>query len=344
MTAQVQNPLTLSSITNARTIWIVGIFLFMMIVIGGLDQPVFAENKIIIIPNGAANPNFDTPATEWFSPSVVTIQSGDTITWINKDKEIHNITSGNGITRLQFVTTRSVGAPDGLFSSNPFKPGQSWSHTFTKPGIYHYFCSIHPWMNGAIVVSQQIPTTATDASGQHITQWPIVEKTLDGLYEVDLSWEPHVILTNEKITVVYQIYDGITGRIIESGVPYTIAVMHNGKELFRTDGATQIGGDYKYLVFKDPGLATFRLLNIGGGKSLAEFSTLVYQNPNATDVQVPIIQPARNIVFGQELAIILVAPPIAIVLVTILSSKGILLKKSRGEKAPSNPGGKRSPI
>lgn len=304
----------------------------------------FAENRTVVIPNGAANPNFDTPTTEWFSPSVITVQTGDTITWTNKDNEVHNITSGKGITRLQFVTSSDVGTPDGLFASGPFKPGQSWSYTFTKPGIYHYFCSIHPWMNGAVVVSQQAPTLPTDAGGQPITKWPIEEKTLDGQYEVDLSWEPHVILTDKKITLVYQIYNGITGRIIESGVPYTIAIVQNGQELFRTEGATQIGGDYKYFVFKEPGLATFRFQNVGGGNSFVEFSTLVYQNPNATNSQIPIIQPARNIVFGQELVIILVGPPIVIALVTLLSAKGILRRGHAKEKSGIDHGEKRSPV
>lgn len=339
-----ESHLIFSLCTNNKTIWIISIVLFLIVVIGEYNQPAFAENKTVVIPNGAANPNFDTPTTEWFSPSVVTVQAGDTITWINKDKEIHNITSGKGITRIQFATTSNVGTPDGSFASGSFKPGQSWSYTFTKPGIYHYFCSIHPWMNGAIVVNQQVPTVATDASGQPITKWPVVEKTLDGQYEADLSWEPHVILTNEKITLVYQFYNGITGRIIESSVPYKLSIIQNGKELFRTDGATQIGGDYKYFVFKEPGSAAFRFQNIGGGSSFVEFSTLIYQNPNATSTQVPVIQPARNIVFGQELAIILVVPPIAIILATILSAKGILPWGRRKEKAPSNYDEKRSPV
>lgn len=311
---------------------------------GWLGHPAAAENRTVTIPEGAANPNFDTPTTEWFSPSVVTVHAGDTITWVNKDKEIHNITSGKGISRLQFVTTSNVGTPDGLFSSGPFKPGESWSHTFTKPGIYHYFCSIHPWMNGAVVVNEQIPTVPTDATGQPIAKWPVEQTTLDGLYEVDLAWEPHVILTGEKITLVYQIYNGVTGRIIESGVPYTLIIIQNGNVLFRTNGGTQIGGDYKFFAFSDPGMATFRFQNIGGGNSFSDFSTLVYQNPNGTNTQVPIIQPARNIVFGQELAIALVAPAVGAMLITFLSAKG-LLRLGRKKKADRAGGAeRRSPV
>ena len=297
---------------------------------GELNQPAYAENRTVVIPFGAANPNFDTPTIEWFSPSVITVHAGDTVTWVNKDKEIHNITSGEGISRVQFATSNSVGTPDGLFQSGSFKPGQSWSYTFTKPGIYHYYCSIHPWMNGAVVVNTQIPSVPTDASGQPITKWPVVEKSLDGLYEADLSWVPHIILTNEKVTLVYQFYNGITGRLIESGVPYQLDIIQNGKQLLRIDGSTQIGGDYKYFAFNESGAVTFRFQNIGGGNSFVDFTSMVYQNPNATHEKIPIIQPARNIAMGQEFALIFVLPSVVIVFVTVIWSKyGDRLRKKK---------------
>ncbi len=318
---------------------IIATFLFVVT----YNQPAFAENMTVTIPFGAANPNFDTPTVEWFSPSVVTVRAGDTITWVNKDKEIHNITSGNGINRIEFATTNRVGTPDGLFQSGSFKPGQSWSYTFTTPGIYHYFCSIHPWMNGAVVVNQQVPTVATDASGQAITKWPVVEKTLDGQYEADLSWEPHVILTNEKVTMVFQFYNGITGRMIEGGVPYKLAIVQNGKELFRTDGHTQIGGDFKYFVFDKPGTVTFRFQNVGDGNSFVDFTTMVYQNPNETNANTPVIQPARNVALGQEFTLLFIGPPIVLVVVMILWAKGVF-SGLRNTSKMSHTEKKRSPL
>ncbi|MDE1829244.1 MAG: hypothetical protein KGI25_02865, partial [Thaumarchaeota archaeon] len=193
--------------------------------------------------------------------------------------------------------------------------------TFAKAGIYHYFCSIHPWMNGAVVVSEQVPKVPTDASGKPIAKWPVEEITLDKLYEADLSWEPHVILTGEKITLVYQFYDGATGRLIESGVPYELVIIQNGNEVFRTDGNTQIGGDYKFFSFDKPGAVTFRFQNIGGGNSFAEFSSIVYQNPNATNSNIPIIQPARNIALGQEFALIFVLPSVIVIVFIALWTK-----------------------
>ncbi|MGI0088172.1 MAG: cupredoxin domain-containing protein [Nitrosotalea sp.] len=311
-----------------KTILIISVFFVTILFVIGSNQAAFAENKTVTIPLGAANPNFDTPAIEWFSPSVITVNAGDTVTWVNNDKEIHNITSGNGITRAEFVTTSHVGTPDGLFQSGSFSPGQSWSHTFTKSGIFHYFCSIHPWMNGVVVVSKQIPNTPTDSTGKPITKWPIKAYTQDQQYEEDLTWEPHVILTGEKITFVFQFYGGSDYYKLMPRMPYEFVIMENGKELYRASGQTQIGGDYMSFVFKEPGTATFMFDNIGGEGISTEYSSIVYQNPNQTNANIPVVQPARNIGLGQELAIILVAPPIVIFLVVILSLKGVFSKKS----------------
>lgn len=323
--------------------WINFIIMLAIVFVSLSVHSVSAENMTITIPFGAGNPNFDTPTQEWFLPSVMTIHSGDTITWINNDTEIHNIVSGKGITRFQFVTTNNLGKSDGLFSSDSVKPGKSWSYTFSNPGTYHYFCSIHPWMNGAIVVNQQIPQDPTDGAGNPITTWPVVEYTLDRQYEVDFSWEPHVILTDEKTTFIFQFYDS-AGRAILRSIPYDFAIVQNGNEIFRTSShTTSIGGDYKSFVFKNPGTATFMLESIDGKEFSTEYSTPVYQNPNETSANIPIIEPARNLALGQEFAFIFVAPPIAIVVVMMLWWSGIFSRMHKKEKV-LQPKAKRSAV
>jgi P-type Cu+ transporter len=70
-----------------------------------------------------------------------TIKAGTTITFINDDNDhAHNIVSG----------TRA--APTQAFFSGLLEPGQRWQYTFTTPGVYPYFCSIHPGMDGVIIV------------------------------------------------------------------------------------------------------------------------------------------------------------------------------------------------
>jgi plastocyanin len=70
-----------------------------------------------------------------FGPPDLTVAAGTTVTWTNEDGEVHRVNDDhNG------------------FSSAALDTNDSYSHTFTTPGIYHYFCSIHPYMVGKIVV------------------------------------------------------------------------------------------------------------------------------------------------------------------------------------------------
>jgi plastocyanin len=65
----------------------------------------------------------------------VVIGVNSTVTWVNSDDVPHTVT-----------------ANDGSFNSGNLDAGQSWSHTFTTPGTYAYYCAYHPWMKGTIIV------------------------------------------------------------------------------------------------------------------------------------------------------------------------------------------------
>lgn len=75
-------------------------------------------------------------STKAYSPSVIKISAGTTVTWTNDDQVIHTVTDlGNE------------------FDSGFIQPDDTWEHTFDAKGNYYYFCSIHPWMTGAVIVS-----------------------------------------------------------------------------------------------------------------------------------------------------------------------------------------------
>ncbi|MDE1844776.1 MAG: hypothetical protein KGI10_05535 [Thaumarchaeota archaeon] len=280
----------------------------------------FGENKTITIPLGASNPHFETEAKFWYLPPVVTINNGDTVTWINSDNEIHTVTSGKGVDRGQFAQGKMNGTSDGYFDSGPFKPKDSWSFTFDKPGTFYYFCTIHPWMNGAVVVSNAIPDFATDAQGNKIEKFPVIQYSQGREIEADLTWEPHVILTGEKITFIFQFYDPQNSKIL-SPIEYHYSIVQNGTELFSADGATQFSGDYKYFIFKNPGPVEIKLEKIGGTDLSVVYSTIVFQNPSEVKTDIPIIQPARNIFLSQELQTVFIGPPIALLVFIVIWAK-----------------------
>lgn len=89
-----------------------------------------------------------------FSPATITIHVGDSITWTNVGKQPHSATANNG-----------------SFNTGILQPGQSASHTFTTPGTYTYYCLVHPWMHGTVVVlaAATTPSTTTHTSSTSTT-------------------------------------------------------------------------------------------------------------------------------------------------------------------------------
>jgi YVTN family beta-propeller protein len=70
-----------------------------------------------------------------FAPGDVLVGPGSTVTWSNDDGSPH---------ALAFA--------DGRSPSDLLLPGQQHSRAFDQPGVYGYVCSVHPYMNGRVVV------------------------------------------------------------------------------------------------------------------------------------------------------------------------------------------------
>jgi len=72
-----------------------------------------------------------------FSPGTLTVPLGTTVTWTNRDNEVHTVTADD--------------APP-TFKSAGLDTDDSFSFTFNKAGTYPYHCALHPHMTGKIVV------------------------------------------------------------------------------------------------------------------------------------------------------------------------------------------------
>jgi plastocyanin len=72
-----------------------------------------------------------------FAPQVLTVAPGTRVTWVNKDDVPHTATSAQ---------------KPRLFNSGPVDTDEHYSHVFTTPGTYTYFCAVHPKMTATIIV------------------------------------------------------------------------------------------------------------------------------------------------------------------------------------------------
>jgi len=98
----------------------------------------FAEDVTVTNAPGSATPGCEPNC---FVPSTVTIEAGDTVTWDNTDTAAHTATGGT-----------PTDGPSGVFDSSLIMSGGSYSHTFDTAGTYVYFCMVHPWMEGTVIV------------------------------------------------------------------------------------------------------------------------------------------------------------------------------------------------
>jgi len=85
----------------------------------------------------AAGPNQIVIKNFAFGPAVLTVPRGTTVTWINEDGDAHTV---------------SAAGDKPLFKSPPLDTGDRYAFTFKDPGTYTYFCTVHPFMKGTVVV------------------------------------------------------------------------------------------------------------------------------------------------------------------------------------------------
>lgn len=87
------------------------------------------KNKISMLPQ--------VPADRSFSPNVINVTTGDTVTWTNNDVIPHTVMSGTG------PSDPNKGKEFDSGLSTPLTPGKTFSHKFTKAGDFPYFCQLH---------------------------------------------------------------------------------------------------------------------------------------------------------------------------------------------------------
>lgn len=106
-----------------------------------MEKRMMALTHSVSMVMGSGAPGCEVK-NECYIPSLIEINEGDTVIWSNDDSAAHTVTSG----------TPSDG-PDGMFDSSLVMAGNTFEFTFEDKGEYDYFCIVHPWMTGKVVVS-----------------------------------------------------------------------------------------------------------------------------------------------------------------------------------------------
>ena len=107
-------------------------------------------------------------------------------------------------------------------------------------------------------------------------QFPLRTLTLSEEYQVDLSWDPKVIIPGENVKFIYTFRDTTDlGPIRNSD--YTMTILQDGKTIFSEDRFAKIGADFTDFIFSEEqtGLTVVRFSNISGSGQQTEFAFVV---------------------------------------------------------------------
>ncbi len=121
------------------------ILVIITITLQSSDSEIKTEESEIIIEADVIMPiKVSRPGCEetnsCYLPSIITIKQGQQVTWSNEDVAFHTVTSG------------LYDEPSDLFDSGHLDPEQKFIVSFDERGTFDYFCTLHPWMAGKVIV------------------------------------------------------------------------------------------------------------------------------------------------------------------------------------------------
>ncbi len=118
-------------------------------IICGTSAPLSPPPAYVTIFNGGTC--LPTNMNCRFVPSFISVNQGATVTWIN-----------NGTANYHTVTSNSTLNPSlPSFDSGTIGPGGSFSYTFSTSGSYYYYCRLHPWLKGQVIVPRAVAMIIT---------------------------------------------------------------------------------------------------------------------------------------------------------------------------------------
>jgi len=155
--------------------------------IGATTPAAFAEVTITPDP-GSGEPTDDCIDVEYgcYTPGTATIDVGEKIIFSNTDSAAHTFTSGA-------VTDDIVGL---VFGDKMMMSGDSFEWTPDTAGEFPYFCMIHPWMDGLIIVQE---AAAEEVMEETMEEETMMEEETEVMEEETMMEEETEVMEEETM-------------------------------------------------------------------------------------------------------------------------------------------------
>jgi predicted secreted protein with PEFG-CTERM motif len=251
----------------------------------------FADHHMQTVTNapGSSVPGCEETADGCFIPSTVTIPMGGTVTWENGDTAAHTATGGS-----------ATEGPSGVFDSSLIMAGSSFSHTFDAAGSFDYFCMVHPWMAGTVIVEDEAAAEAAAAEAAAAEA---------AAAEAAAPRDPAIDLVD---TLNYSISSGSVSSIMTNSDDATLVVAIDTSD----DGELSINLDSDYITAFDDG-SYFVLVN----------NEEVWFSQDGNDLTIPYesgtekIEIVGSVVVPEFGTIAMIVLAVAIVSIIVLTTK-----------------------
>jgi len=201
------------------------------------------NSEITITPvSGSSSPGCEDTVDGCYIPSTVSVTVGGKVIMKNTDTAAHTFTAGT-----------PDGGPSGEFDTGLLMAGNSFEYTADTAGEIPYFCMVHPWMIGTILVGEgTIPSTPEPQPKDHVDLEIEIE---NHVYDINTVANLNISIsgTNEPQNVAIDVTDprgtSVISRSVsvdpEQGISFEFKIDENFKQ-----------GNYKITATTSDGSST----------------------------------------------------------------------------------------
>jgi len=184
--------------------------------IGTITPAAFADpHGIDTADNDLVQPGCLDTEVGCYTPNTLTVDVGHIITMTNADEfGVHTFTSG--------TVDGFAASPDGTFDSGIINAGDSWDYSADTVGEFPYYCTLHVWMQGTLIVQEAA------AEEEMMMEEEVMEETMmeeEVMEDIELM-----------VTITDSVMDDGTHVYLEFSeihVNYEITATQNGEQIFK---------------------------------------------------------------------------------------------------------------
>ncbi|PIN84559.1 MAG: PEFG-CTERM domain-containing protein [Nitrosopumilales archaeon CG11_big_fil_rev_8_21_14_0_20_33_24] len=188
-----------------------------------LTPAAFADHsEVTITPApGSGAPGCEETAEGCYIPKEATVDVGGKVIFSNTDTAAHTFTAGT-----------AADGPSGVFDSSLVIAGSSYEWTATTVGDFPYYCMVHPWMKGLIVVQEAGAEEHDDEHDDGMTEEHMDDASATGMLSdgTEVSVWTSTPTSGEKMEISVEFHGA-------EHVNHDIMVTQNSEEVLNDIGA-----------------------------------------------------------------------------------------------------------